>query len=112
MKLELNAKIKPISVNAAFQGRRYKTKECKNYEQYLSLLLPRPTAMLMGDVIMTMHFYLVNYKITDVSNLVKVTEDIIVKKGFIEDDRKVIELNLKKFKADQDSIKIIIENAK
>ena len=113
MKVELAAIIKPISVNAAFQGRRFKTKECKAYEDALWLLLPSPNQKIEGDVKMSMHFYLAprHYALTDISNLVKITEDILVKKGFIEDDRKVIELNLKKFKAQLDSIKIIIENA-
>jgi hypothetical protein len=33
-------KIKPLSVNKAWQGKRFKTNEYKQYEKEVSLLLP------------------------------------------------------------------------
>ncbi|KKM27055.1 hypothetical protein LCGC14_1578590 [marine sediment metagenome] len=102
--------IKPISINAAYQGRRFKTPNCLSYEQELAYALPK-MPMIEGDVIVSIHFYLVNYATTDVSNLVKILEDMLVKRGLIEDDRKVVELHLKKTKAKKHKIKISISKA-
>lgn len=102
--------IKPISINAAFQGRRFKSADCLKFERDFALLLPN-IKTIEGDVIISIHFYLVNYAITDVSNLVKILEDVLVKKGIIEDDRKVVELHLIKSKAKKHKIKITIRQA-
>ena len=106
--ISLKVNIKPISVNAAFQGRRFKTKECKAYERALWYSLPR-RGTVRGEVEVWFDFFLVNYARTDISNLVKVTEDIIVKKKFIEDDRKITKMHLTKHKADKDMMTITIK---
>lgn len=98
--------IKPFSINAAFQGRRFKTKDCKLFEQDLWVLLPHEKTT--GMVAMKIDFFLVNYFRTDISNLVKIMEDILVKKGIIEDDRKVQTLHLSKFRATVDCINVEI----
>lgn len=99
--------VKPLSVNKAFQGRRFKTKDCKDFERDVSLFLP-PKKMIAGDVEMVLEFYLKNHRRTDVSNLVKILEDILVKRGYIEDDRKIYHLDLYKYEAEEDSINIYI----
>lgn len=106
--MKVKVKIKALSINKAFQGRRFKTAECKAYERDLSLLLPSYKG-IKGEVIMWIDFYLVNYARTDVSNLVKVLEDVLVKKGYIEDDRKVIGLHLSKKRSKEDRIEIQID---
>lgn len=117
MRVSFEIDIKPISINAAFQGRRFKTAECKRFERDFALLLPHISDadgkeyQFKGEIIVSIHFYLVNYASTDVSNLVKILEDMLVKKGIIEDDRKVVELHLKKTKAKKHKIKISIRQA-
>lgn len=39
--MKFNVKYNPLSVNDAWQGRRYKTEEYRRYERDLLLLLPR-----------------------------------------------------------------------
>jgi len=105
--IDVEIPIKPISVNKAFQGRRFKTADCKSFEEELWYLLPKEK-MIKGNVSVTIEFYLKNHKMTDVSNLVKVFEDIVVKRGYIEDDRKVNELFLYKYPAKTDKIHLNI----
>lgn len=78
-------KIKPLSVNGAWQGKRFKTKEYKAYEQELLLTLPRyiiPSGNL--EVI-----YEVGYsnKLSDIDNFVKPFQDILQKKYNFDDNR-------------------------
>jgi Holliday junction resolvase RusA-like endonuclease len=85
--------IKPLSVNKAWQGRRFKTKEYKVYETELSALLPRlnvPNGKIRIDV--TFHF---KNSLSDIDNPLKPFLDILQKKyGF--NDRDIYELNVKK----------------
>lgn len=100
--------IKPLSINKAFQGRRFKTKECKNYCKELAAILPKES--IKGYVCIHYKFYLKNWKMTDGDNLVKVLTDEIVRKGIIEDDRKIMTYIIQKYpaKTDRDSINIEI----
>jgi len=104
--------IKALSINAAFQGRRFKTLECKNYESevWLSLLSlnPRPEK-ISGWVEIKYVFYLTkNFKICDVGNLEKLLTDVFVKFGLIDDDRFVKRLVLEKQKGEANKIEIEI----
>lgn len=49
---------------------------------------------------------------TDIDNLIKPLQDILVKNGIIEDDRKILSFNAKKFKSDKDYIEITINELK
>lgn len=82
--IEIHAK--PLSINKAFQGRRFKTPECKQYEDLLWYLLPK-REMIKGMVRIDYRFFLTNHKMQDSDNLIKVLQDMLVKKGYIEDDR-------------------------
>lgn len=99
--------IKPLSVNAAWQGRRFKTKECNQYCKSLLTLLPK-NCKICGYIEMRYKFFLKNWKMTDGDNLVKVLTDVIVKAGIIEDDRKILRYVIEKYPADTDSIEIDI----
>lgn len=99
--------IKALSNNEAWMGRRFKSKKYKQYESDVDKLLPRAKNTIKGEVEIHYTFYIKNYGMTDVDNLIKETQDIIVKKGYIEDDRKVIFLSAEKIKSKEE--KIIIE---
>ncbi|NCC70881.1 RusA family crossover junction endodeoxyribonuclease [bacterium] len=77
--------IKPLSVNKAWQGKRFKTKDYKVYEQELLLILPKyniPKGNL--EII-----YEVGYsnKLSDIDNFVKPFQDILQKKYNFDDNR-------------------------
>jgi Holliday junction resolvase RusA-like endonuclease len=85
--------IKPLSVNKAWKGRRYKSDAYKAYEKELMLKLPRlkvPDGKLRIDI--TFHF---KNSLSDIDNPLKQFLDILQKKyGF--NDRDIYELNVKK----------------
>lgn len=71
-------KIKALSVNEAWQGRRYKTRKYKDYEQELDWLLPKleiPEGNIQIDFIFGL-----SSKNSDLDNCLKQTIDIFSKK--------------------------------
>jgi hypothetical protein len=54
--------IKPLSVNKAWQGRRYATKESKSYQKELWLLLPPKIDIPEGRLEITFLYYIYTYK--------------------------------------------------
>ena len=85
--------IKPLSVNQAWQGKRFKTKEYKKYEKDVLLILPKLTVP-EGRLKLTITFGLSN-KNADVDNPVKCFVDCLQKKyGF--NDRHIYELLVRK----------------
>lgn len=101
--------LKPLSVNRAFRGRHFKTEECKHYEECLWYLLPKQKKVL-GKVHVLYRFFLKNHKMMDIDNLVKVLQDVIVKKGYIEDDRLVYRMVVEKVPSLSDRIQIEIKS--
>lgn len=84
--------IKPLSVNACFQGRRFKTNNYKTYEKELLYLLPKGSfkGCLKIDILFGF-----SSKLSDIDNPLKPFLDILVKK-YNFDDRQIFELNVKK----------------
>lgn len=85
---------KPLSVNLAWKGKRFKTDLYKDYEKAISLRLPAgkidPKQMLRIEF-----FFGFSNKASDLDNPVKLLIDIAQKKyGF--NDRNVYELNVRK----------------
>lgn len=84
--------IKPLSVNEAWQGRRYKTTDYKDYEAIVCALLPRLTVP-DGKLCLTVEFGL-NMQ-ADIDNPLKPFIDCLQKKyGF--NDRDIYQLNVTK----------------
>lgn len=85
--------IKPLSVNEAWQGRRFKTPAYKRYQRDVLYLLPKimlPEPPFNVDIELGF-----SSKLADIDNPVKMIIDILQKKyGF--NDRDIIELNIKK----------------
>ena len=88
--------IKPLSINKAFQGRRFKTKDYKGYERDLHALGGH-FETIKGDVEVTVEWYLKNDKMTDIDNPTKLVLDYLTKAGAYEDDRKIRVLHLYKY---------------
>jgi len=78
--------IKPLSVNDAWQGRRYKTKEYKKYEKDCNLLLPGSLEIPDGYLKLDLEFG-VSSSGSDIDNGVKLFVDILSKKYDFNDNR-------------------------
>lgn len=97
--------VKPISTNKLFQGRRFKTKE---YDAFINAALyfaPR-VPMIKGKVFLRCDFYVKNLLASDLDNFLKGTLDLIVKAGYIEDDRFIHKITARKFKAEGENERI------
>jgi len=89
-------KIKPLSVNKAWQGKRFKTKEYKAYEKAVLLMLPN-IVIPDGDLHVFLEFGFSN-KASDLDNPMKPFIDILQKKyGF--NDSRIYKYTLEKKKA-------------
>lgn len=94
----IGIKIKPISVNEAWQGRRYKTDKYKAFEKELTYLLPN-IEIPNGYLALDLEFGFSN-RGSDLSNPLKMVEDILSKKYKFNDNR-IYEINLKKKKCNK-----------
>ena len=79
--------IKPISVNQAWQGRRFKTQGYKAYEQELLYKLPPKIEIAEGELILLATFGLSNYLRSDYDNPIKPFQDVLQKKYGFDDSR-------------------------
>jgi Holliday junction resolvase RusA-like endonuclease len=71
--------IKPLSVNQAWKGRRIKTKQYKDYEKALLLLLPK-TYKIGEPPYHVEYIFGFSSVLSDVDNPVKLVQDILQKK--------------------------------
>jgi Holliday junction resolvase RusA-like endonuclease len=85
--------IKPLSVNRAFKGRRFKTKEYKDYEKELLLRL-KPFNMPSSPYQIDYIFGFSN-KASDIDNGIKQFQDILCKK-YNFDDKDIYKITVKK----------------
>ena len=85
---------KPLSVNEAWQGKRFKTPLYKAYEEFI--LLSMPKAKIETEQMLRIEFFFgFSNKASDLDNPVKLLLDIAQKKyGF--NDKNVFELNVRK----------------
>jgi Holliday junction resolvase RusA-like endonuclease len=74
--------IKPLSVNQAFRGRKFKTPAYVKFQRDMLLLLPNVTLESISEV--HLHFGF-SSKLSDLDNAVKQSLDCIVKKYGIDD---------------------------
>jgi len=85
--------IKPLSINACFQGKRFKTPKYKSYERELLFIL-KPYNVPKGNLKVSLTFGL-SSKLADLDNPVKAFIDILQKR-YLFNDRDIYEMNLKK----------------
>lgn len=84
--------IKPLSINEAFQGRRFKTKKYLQFEKNLLYLLPKKS---VSSKALGVYLEFGVSALSDIDNGIKPTLDVLQKKyGF--NDRYIFELNVKK----------------
>jgi len=87
-------KIKPLSVNKCWQGRRFKTRDYKTYEKALSYLLPDIKRFPKKNICIDIEVGL-SSKNADLDNICKPLLDILQKK-YDFNDRDVHKLILQK----------------
>ena len=89
-------KIKPLSVNKAWKGRRFKTKAYLDYELEITPLLPSNIAIPEGKIKFSAIYGMSNAG-SDIDNPIKPFLDILQKKYDFNDNR-IYELSIKKEK--------------
>jgi Holliday junction resolvase RusA-like endonuclease len=90
---------KPLSVNLAWQGKRYKTPAYKDYEKVMLLRMP-PSKLDPAQMLRVEFFFGFSNQASDLDNPVKLLMDIAQKKyGF--NDKNVFELNVRKCLVDK-----------
>lgn len=105
----IELKIKPLSVNEVWQGRRFKTPKYKSYEKEMLLRLPKLEINKDSSLKIDIDISFSN-KSSDIDNPIKPILDILQKKyGF--NDSKIYDLHIKKFivKKGEESIHIDIK---
>ncbi|MDY0143726.1 MAG: RusA family crossover junction endodeoxyribonuclease [Bacteroidales bacterium] len=111
--IEATIPIRALSINEAFQGRRFKTKDCKDFCEDFLRVAPR-MQILRGIVEVEYKFHIVNHKLADYDNMIKITQDLLVEKnlGYIEDDRKIYKATIYKIPCEKgrERIDILIKN--
>lgn len=85
--------IKPLSVNRAWEGRRFKTKEYQQYESAVLALLPN--IILPATNLKVYYEFGFSVKSSDLDNPCKLLTDILCKKYHF-DDREIYEMKIKK----------------
>lgn len=93
--MKIKIQINPLSVNAAWQGKRFKTSKYKKYESQVLLMLPKINHFSFSGNFGMNIIYGFSSVNSDIDNPTKLILDILQKKyGF--NDRNIFELNLKK----------------
>ncbi len=92
--MQIELKVKPLSVNEVWQGKRFKTPKYSKYENNILLLLPK-SKIEFSDMIRIELFFGFSSSLADLDNPVKPILDILQKKyGF--NDKNIFELNVRK----------------
>ena len=102
--------LKPISINSAYRGRRFATKDLIQYKKVLSRILPR---MIVPEGKLAVWYTFGVSAATDGDNLIKAFQDIIAEKyGF--NDKRIYEWHVKKIdrKKGYEFIEFAIKNEK
>jgi len=102
--------IKPLSVNDAWQGKRYKTDKYKSFEKAMTVLLPKGKIDFPPPYEITFEFG-VSSSLSDWDNPIKTAQDVFCKKYKI-DDRYIYKGTTEKVivKKGKEYIKIKIES--
>lgn len=94
----ITVNIKPMSVNDAWQGRRYKTPQYNKYQRDVLLLLPKITVP-PGRLKLILELGFSNIQ-SDLDNPIKQILDILQKK-YIFNDSRIWEINATKVKVEK-----------
>ncbi len=109
--VKIKIPIKPLSINDAYHGRHIKTQAFRQYENNVSYLLPYNQKKVKdGEYFIKYTFYIKNYEKSDTGNFEKLITDILVKRGYLKDDRFIKAMYLEKIKVkDMEDEKIVLD---
>lgn len=101
--MEITLKVDPLSVNKAWKGRRFKTKEYDRFERdvAMSLQVCPDENTSKEEVFVYYVFHIRNYGGADTFNMEKTLSDMLVKRGYIYDDRYIRAGYVRKEKVDR-----------
>ena len=83
----VHLKIKTVSTNAMYRGRRYKSKEARQFEQDIALLLAAKARHKLPDGELVVHYRFGTSRRKDTDNNIKLLQDAICKHYGIDDAR-------------------------
>lgn len=106
--MKISIPLKPLSINEAFQGRRFKTKKCITFCEDFLKIAPRKK-MIKGKIEIVYNFYVKNHKQADYDNMIKITQDMLVRCEYIEDDRKIYKAIIHKIPSMEEKIEVEIK---
>jgi Holliday junction resolvase RusA-like endonuclease len=92
--MNIELKIKPLSTNEAWKGRRFKTNKYKSFENTVLWMLPKLKGEIPDFIAIDLHFGFTS-KASDLDNPIKMVLDCLQKK-YKFNDNKVYELNIRK----------------
>lgn len=107
--MDISLNIKPLSVNRAWQGKRFKSRDYEVYEKLM--LVSLPAGKLPEPPYRVFYEFGLSNKLSDWDNPIKATQDCLQKKyGF--NDNEIYEAHVRKriVKKGQEYIKIKIEH--
>lgn len=107
--LTLTLHVKPLSINDATRGRHFPTAAKRDFETRLRWSLPHVAVVGKPYYRIGFDFHLVNFHLTDYDNCIKVTQDCLVKRGILTDDRLIVDARIRKFPAKKDRIVVTVE---
>lgn len=90
---EVSIKVKPLSVNECYTGKRFKTEKYREYEKKLMFFLP--TLILPDPPYKINYIFGFSSRASDLDNAVKNLQDIISKK-YDFNDKLIFEINVRK----------------
>jgi len=108
----IEIKIKPLSVNQVWKGKRFRTKDYDNYEKALMLLLPSKITIPEPPFLLTLEFGFSSAS-SDWDNPIKPFQDVLAKKYDFND--KLIKkgiVSVEMVKKGQEFIRFNIESLK
>lgn len=86
--MKLIIPIRALSVNQAWAGKRFKTPKYKQFENDFCKVVPFYKGEHLEEELFVRYvFYVKNYGLVDVDNLIKQTNDMLCKRGYLKDDR-------------------------
>jgi Holliday junction resolvase RusA-like endonuclease len=92
--IQFKIQMKPLSVNQAWQGKRFKTPAYKDYESTMLFMMPK--AKIETDQMLRVEFFFgFSNAASDLDNPVKLLMDI-AQKNYGFNDKNVFELNVRK----------------
>jgi Holliday junction resolvase RusA-like endonuclease len=103
----IKLQIKPLSINDAYKGRRFRTTQYDTYIRQMMFILPEKLNIPESNIKMFIEFGYSSYA-SDIDNGLKCFIDCLQKKyGF--NDKNITELNVRKIKVFKGSEHIIFE---